>query len=52
MSLEKKKKIRKEMFGYGGKIVWAPNNEVAKKKFDELMKLRKQYEEAGGTFKK
>jgi hypothetical protein len=52
MSLSKRKAIRKKMFSMGGKMVWASTDELAKRKFDELMRLRKQYREAGGSFSK
>jgi len=52
MTMAKRKGIRKKMFGMGGKMVWAPNDEVAKKKFTELLKLREEYRKAGGEFKK
>jgi hypothetical protein len=51
MSLDKKTEIRKKMFKYGGKIVWAPSDTKAKALFDELMKLRDDYIRAGGKFK-
>ena len=52
MTMEKRKSIRKKMFSLGGKIVWASSNEAAKTKFDELVRLRKAYVAAGGSFKK
>jgi hypothetical protein len=52
MTMEKRKGIRKKMFSAGGKIVWAPSDEAAKQKFNELLRLREAYRQAGGTFKK
>ena len=52
MSLEKKKAIVKKMFPKGSKMVWAYNDEIAKKEFAELLKLREAYRQAGGVFKK
>ncbi len=52
MSIDKRKTIRKRMFSMGGKMVWAPTDEIAKRKFAELMRAREAYRKAGGTFKK
>jgi len=52
MSLDRKKSVRKRMFPYGAKIVWASSNAVAKQRFEELLKLRDEYVKAGGAFKK
>jgi hypothetical protein len=50
--MEKRKGIRKKMFSAGGRIVWAPSDELAKKKFNELLRLREEYRKAGGSFSK
>lgn len=53
MSLqERKNKARKKMFPLGTKMVWAATDAEAKKIFDLLLKLRNEYREAGGIFKK
>jgi len=52
MSLGKKKAIIKKMFPKGSKMVWAATDEVAKREFAELLRLREEYREAGGVFKK
>jgi len=53
MSLkERKNKARKKMFPLGAKMIWAPTDEESKRLFDMLMKLREEYRQAGGIFKK
>lgn len=52
MSLGRQKEIRKRMFKYGGKIVWAHDDAMAKRLFDALLKEREEYRKAGGQFKK
>jgi hypothetical protein len=49
---KKKDAARKRMFPLGTKMVWAPTDEEAKKLFARLLKLRNDYREAGGVFKK
>ena len=51
MSLAKRAIIKK-MFPKGSKMVWAHTDEIAKKEFAELLKLREAYRKSGGVFKK
>jgi len=53
MSLQgKKKRIRLKMMGKGAKITWAENDEESEKQFRALKRLRQEYRDAGGVFKK
>lgn len=52
MSIDKRKSVRKRMFPKGSKMVWAATDEIAKREFAELLRLREEYRKAGGTFKK
>jgi len=52
MSISKKKTIIKKMFPKGSKMVWAHTDAIAKKEFEELLKLREAYRKEGGVFKK
>ena len=45
-------KIRKDMFRVQSKITWAGTDAEANIAFKKLMKLREQYRENGGKFKK
>ena len=52
MSISKRKTIVKKMFPKGSRMVWAHTDEVAKREFAELLKLREAYRKEGGVFKK
>ena len=53
MSLkDKKNKVRVKMMGKGAKIIWAESDEESEKQFRIAQKLRQEYRDLGGVFKK
>ena len=52
MSLKSKRSVITKMMGKGAKIVWAETDEESEKHFKELKKLRDEYRDMGGVFKK
>ena len=53
MSLKgKKRQVITKMMGKGAKIVWAEDDVESEKQFRALKKLRQEYIDYGGQFKK